>query len=481
MQQANDAKVVPGWTIKVRGLDDSSDPAKGARAAKKLATDPTVVAVVGPYNSGVAEMALPPLAQEGIALVSPSNTLTSLTLGDDPGDPRRPYESYFRMVGHDSLQAAYLAERARDLGFANAAVVSETKAVSKGLADEFDAEFAALGGTTSVRKTVPDGATAEQFAEFLTIAAPARPDFVFFGGEYNVAAVLRAAAFERGLIVPLMGGDGMNDPEYMSGAGFASGDSYASGVGVPLEALAGADEFRAAYRGGGQHVGAHRLRTVRLRRRQLGDRRARRTARGQEVAPVERARAVVSRPAGNGPAGLTGQVGFDEFGDPLDPRLHALPRRRLAAELDSPPGRLSRTRRRARAGLPETRSRLPRVGGAVDRVAVDVDDHTAPVLVVAALELVHALPVRPQRVPQRARWSNKKMFGTSFQAAIQIAFWRLHHRDVADRGKVEDARAQAAVEPCEIPAVVATPTPSRSRSQHRPRARPPRGYASMSK
>ena len=113
VKQANDAKVVPGWTIKVRGLDDSSDPAKGARAAKKLATDPTVVAVVGPYNSGVAELALPPLAEEGIALVSPSNTLTSLTLGDDPGDPQRPYESYFRMVGNDSLQAAYLAERAR--------------------------------------------------------------------------------------------------------------------------------------------------------------------------------------------------------------------------------------------------------------------------------------------------------------------------------------------------------------------------------
>ena len=40
VKQANDAKVVPGWTIKVRALDDSSDPAKGARAAKKLATDP---------------------------------------------------------------------------------------------------------------------------------------------------------------------------------------------------------------------------------------------------------------------------------------------------------------------------------------------------------------------------------------------------------------------------------------------------------
>ena len=54
VQQANASDPIKGWTIKVRVLDDSSDPDKGAAAAKKLAADPTVVAVVGPYNSGVA-------------------------------------------------------------------------------------------------------------------------------------------------------------------------------------------------------------------------------------------------------------------------------------------------------------------------------------------------------------------------------------------------------------------------------------------
>ena len=39
-----------------------------------------------------------------------------------------------------------------------------------------------------MRKTVPDGATAEQFADFITAASQANPDVVFFGGEYNVAA-----------------------------------------------------------------------------------------------------------------------------------------------------------------------------------------------------------------------------------------------------------------------------------------------------
>ena len=84
VEQANEADAIPGWTIQVRALDDSSDPVKGVRAAKKLAADPTVVAVVGPYNSGVAEKVLPVLAASDIALVSPSNTLTSLIAGRRP-------------------------------------------------------------------------------------------------------------------------------------------------------------------------------------------------------------------------------------------------------------------------------------------------------------------------------------------------------------------------------------------------------------
>ena len=135
---------IKGWTIKVRVLDDSSDPDKGVAAATKLAADPTVVAVVGPYNSGVAaEPCFPCSRSAGIALVSPSNTLTSLTLGDDPAQPTRPFPDYFRLVGPDSLpgRSSSPCKHAR-VGFSNAAIVSETKAVSQGLADAFADAFA---------------------------------------------------------------------------------------------------------------------------------------------------------------------------------------------------------------------------------------------------------------------------------------------------------------------------------------------------
>ena len=217
VDQANEQHTIPGWTLKVRALDDSSDPAKGKAAAATLAADHSVVAVVGPYNSGVALEAAPVLAKRGVALVSPSNTLTSLTVGADPAHPKRQWKTYFRLVGPDSVQAKYLASQAKALGFKSAAVVSETKAVSKGLADEFAAAFTAAGGSVSVRKVVPDGAT--DFSEFLTAAKPATPSLLFFGGEYNVAATLRTAATGAGISAPLMGGDGMNDPAYIAGRG----------------------------------------------------------------------------------------------------------------------------------------------------------------------------------------------------------------------------------------------------------------------
>src|SRR4029077_14652383 len=138
---------------------------------------------------------------------------------------------------------------ARSLGFTNAAVVSETKAVSKGLADAFAAAFTAGGGTVSVQQTVPDNATT--FDDFLTAAGAAAPNLMFFGGEYQVAADLRVAATAAGIAAPLMGGDGINDPVYITGAGPAAEGTYASGVGVPIAKLPGAVKFRASYQAAG--------------------------------------------------------------------------------------------------------------------------------------------------------------------------------------------------------------------------------------
>jgi branched-chain amino acid transport system substrate-binding protein len=319
VDEANKGTAIPGWTLEVRALDDSSDPAKGEAAAKTLAKDPSVVAVVGPYNSGVAETAAPVLAARGIALVSPSNTLTTLTVGADPDHPRRQWKSYFRLVGADSMQAEFLAQQARRLGFTSAAVVSETKAVSKGLADRFASAFTAQGGSVTVHQTVPDGTT--DFTGFLNAATPTQPSLVFFGGEYNVAATLRLAATAAGLTVPIMGGDGMNDPAYITGAGDAAAGSYASGVGAPLATLPGASTFLAAYDAAGfttapTDYGPYAYdatnEIVSVLGRLLG---------GKKSLPGSTRASVVKGLQKSDATGVTGQVAFDRYGDTRNPKF----------------------------------------------------------------------------------------------------------------------------------------------------------------
>jgi branched-chain amino acid transport system substrate-binding protein len=336
VKQANASKLIKGWTIKVRVLDDSSDPDKGAAAAAKLAADPNVVAVVGPYNSGVAQRVLPVLVKKGIALVSPSNTLTSLTLGADPAQPTRSYPNYFRLVGPDSVQAEFLALQARARGFESAAVVSEQKAVSKGLADAFAAAFAAGGGTVSVQQTVPDGATT--FEDFLPAAAAASPGLIFFGGEYQVGATLRAAATAAGITAPLMGGDGMNDPAFITGAGPAAAGSYASGVGIPIAKLPGATEFRAAYAAAGFKAEPTDYGPYAYDATNLVIAALRTPLSGKQTLPSSIRKEVVTRLQGTDATGVTGAIVFDRFGDTRDARftLYRVGGTPLAWTQDSP-------------------------------------------------------------------------------------------------------------------------------------------------
>jgi ABC-type branched-subunit amino acid transport system substrate-binding protein len=92
----------------------------------ELLADPQLVAIIGPYNSGVALRELPAVNKAHVPLISPANTADCLT---DPGAANRDCDvkqigegSYFRTVTPDSLRqkvmADYLWEHWRDCPYA---------------------------------------------------------------------------------------------------------------------------------------------------------------------------------------------------------------------------------------------------------------------------------------------------------------------------------------------------------------------------
>src|SRR5437667_2441753 len=66
VREANHRHAVRSWTLRLAARDDRATPAVGARHARELARDHTVVGVIGTYNSGVAAEVIPILDRSGI-------------------------------------------------------------------------------------------------------------------------------------------------------------------------------------------------------------------------------------------------------------------------------------------------------------------------------------------------------------------------------------------------------------------------------
>ena len=91
----------------------------------------------------------------------------------------------------------------------------------------------------------------KNFSAVISKVKAAKPDAVYYGGEYPQAGPLSQQMKAAGLDVPLMGGDGIFDPAYIELAGKTSDGDLATSVGAPTESLDSAKEFVAAYEAGG--------------------------------------------------------------------------------------------------------------------------------------------------------------------------------------------------------------------------------------
>ncbi len=117
-----------GRNVAFQACDDSSAKTglwtKGRcqANARAYAADPSVLGVIGTYNSGCAEAMIPILGRApngGLAMISPGNTLICLTQSSPScgkGEPKSLYparRNYARVVPNDAYQGAGLASFAR--------------------------------------------------------------------------------------------------------------------------------------------------------------------------------------------------------------------------------------------------------------------------------------------------------------------------------------------------------------------------------
>jgi len=250
------------YTVELNVQDDAlngvHDPQTGANNANTLVADETVVGMVGPFNSNVARAQIPITNEFGLAQCSPANTGVDLTKeGSEQYRPENPdVRNYFRVATPDDVQGPAGAQYAyNDLGKRTALIVDDTEAFGVGVANSFETEFEALGGTFLPRVS-NDFETNQSFAAILT-AAGTDFDVVYFGGtQVTGGGQLRRDMGAAGLLdIPLVGPDGITDlgkggdeGTFITLAGVENADNvYGTIAGANALELDIAADFNAAY------------------------------------------------------------------------------------------------------------------------------------------------------------------------------------------------------------------------------------------
>ena len=312
IKQANDSNAIPGWKLVLAAEDDQATPDVGKNAATKLSSDDQVVGVVGTLNSSVAQSVTPVLQPAHIVQISPANTNPTLTQGKDAANPARPYDNYFRTCTTDAVQGPTAATYLLSTGVKSVATIHDKKSYGQGLVEAFSKAFTAGGGTIVAAQTInPDD---KDFSSVITNVKGAKPAVVYYGGEYPQAGPLSKQMKAAGLNVPLMGGDGIYDPSYVDLAGSTANGDLATSVGAPVETLASAKAFVAAYTAAGYKdpMGAYGAQSYDAANAIIN---ALKTSLAK-AADAKSARADTVTAVGSVSFdGATGKISFDKYGD----------------------------------------------------------------------------------------------------------------------------------------------------------------------
>lgn len=293
--------------------DDQGDPKTGVTVANQFASDAALLGVVGHLNSGVTIPASKIYNEAKLACVSPAATNPALTT--------QGFNNIFRTCTIDSVQGPAGADAAfgPEVGAKKAVVVDDSTPYGEGLCDEFAKQFETLGGTIAFREK-----TSDKDSDFNALSAKIKaenPDVVYYGGTYNAAALLSKQMKAAGVKAPMMGGDGLYDPEFIKLAGDTSEGDLCTSVGLPLDKLPNGQQFAADYAAEfpEEQIGAYDAYSydaadtlIKAILKVAGEQGV-----DQLGSPAGRD-AIIAAVAATDFQGVTGQVKFDENGDTLN-------------------------------------------------------------------------------------------------------------------------------------------------------------------
>jgi branched-chain amino acid transport system substrate-binding protein len=239
LDEANAQGGVAGYKINVIVLDDGTatagqyDPAQAATNARKMVSDNSVVAAIGPQMSGSGKAMAPILSQGNLAIVTPSSTNPDITDPKFAGQYRPAGKAiYFRTVTTDAFQGPNMANYFIDtLKVKSVYVLDDSGAYGVGIADAFQRQAEKRGLKVLGRDQLnPKEA---DYATVLTKIKSLNPDSLYYGGVAQAGVKVVKQSYDIMPKIIRAGGDGLYGAEILKGAGFPSAEGLYATIAAP--------------------------------------------------------------------------------------------------------------------------------------------------------------------------------------------------------------------------------------------------------
>ncbi|HEY2538340.1 MAG TPA: branched-chain amino acid ABC transporter substrate-binding protein [Stellaceae bacterium] len=232
IDEANAAGGVGGYKIEVLQLDDGTatagqyDPAQAATNARKMVSDDSVVAAIGPQMSGSGKAMSPILSQGNLATITPSSTNPDITNPKFAAQYRPAGKAiYFRTVTTDAFQGPNMANYFADvLKVKSVYVLDDSGAYGVGLADAFQAQAKKRGINVLGRDQL--NPKESDYTTTLTKIKQLNPDSLYYGGVAQAGVKVVKQSYDIIPNIVKSGGDGVYGAEILRGAGFPAAQGW---------------------------------------------------------------------------------------------------------------------------------------------------------------------------------------------------------------------------------------------------------------
>jgi branched-chain amino acid transport system substrate-binding protein len=219
--------------VTLKQFDTEGTPDKATGIVTQVASDKSIIGVVGLPFSGESKATGGTFDQARLVHITPSAT--------NPDLSKNGWKTFFRGLGNDAVQGPAAAKFMTDnLKAKKVCVVQDDSDYGIGLGTQVSKS---LGAKATCQDKVKTKQT--DFAAVVGKIAAEKPDAVYYAGYYQEAAPFAQQLKDKGFTGKLVAPDGVKDAEYVKGAGDAGAQTIFTCPCVPAENFT---SFNAAYK-----------------------------------------------------------------------------------------------------------------------------------------------------------------------------------------------------------------------------------------